>query len=61
MDAVAAPFPTAPSDTALEAVAQLGFGAGVTAGPGTGLVDRLREMTVRTPVVGRPIRVPLRR
>jgi flagellar biogenesis protein FliO len=30
-------------------------------GPGIGLVDRLRAMTVRTPVQGRPLRVPLRR
>jgi len=32
-----------------------------TAGPGIGLVDRLREMTVRTPHQGRPSRVLLRR
>lgn len=31
------------------------------AGPGIGLVDRLREMTVRTPHQGRPSRVLLRR
>ena len=30
-------------------------------GPRIGLVDRLRAMTVRTPVQGRPLRVPLRR
>lgn len=30
-------------------------------GPGTGLIDRLRVMTVRTPTAGRPIRVPFRR
>jgi hypothetical protein len=32
-----------------------------TAGPRIGLVDRLRAMTVRTPVQGRPFHVPLRR
>ncbi|MCC5948834.1 MAG: flagellar biosynthetic protein FliO [Nitriliruptoraceae bacterium] len=32
-----------------------------TAGPRTGLVDRLRGMTVRTPVQGRPFHVVLRR
>lgn len=32
-----------------------------TAGPRTGLVDRLRVMTVRTPTQGRPFRVPHRR
>lgn len=31
------------------------------AGPRTGLVDRLRAMTVRTPVPGRPSHVPLLR
>ncbi len=32
-----------------------------TAGPRTGLVDRLRAMTVRTPSQGRPFHVPLLR
>src|SRR6056297_2385653 len=32
-----------------------------TAGPRIGLVDRLRAMTVRTPVQGRPFHVPLLR
>lgn len=32
-----------------------------TAGPGIGLVDRLRELTVRTPTPGRPSRVFHRR
>jgi flagellar biogenesis protein FliO len=36
-------------------------GEHLSAGPRTGLVDRLRAMTVRTPVQGRPLRVPFRR
>lgn len=33
----------------------------LTAGPRIGLVDRLRAMTVRTPVQGRPLHAPFRR
>ncbi len=36
-------------------------GEHLTAGPRIGLVDRLRAMTVRTPVQGRPFHVPFRR
>lgn len=41
--------------------ADAGVAAAPTAGPGIGLVDRLRAMTVRTPPQGRPFHVPLRR
>lgn len=62
MDALGTTFPTTPDGDALDALVGLDPGTGTTiAGPGTGLVDRLREMTVRTPVSGRPLRVPLRR
>lgn len=37
------------------------IGDHLTAGPRIGLVDRLRAMTVRTPVQGRPLHVPFRR
>jgi flagellar biogenesis protein FliO len=65
MDAAGSTFPSMPDITngdAQDALAGLDLGTGTTiAGPGTGLVDRLREMTVRTPVSVRPLRVPLRR
>jgi flagellar biogenesis protein FliO len=65
MDAAGTTFPSMPemaNGDAQDALAGLDLGTGTTiAGPGTGLVDRLREMTVRTPVSGRPLRVPLRR
>lgn len=62
MDAVGTPFPTTSTGAAQDALAGLDLGAGTTiAGPGIGLVDRLREMTVRTPVSGRPLRDTLRR
>lgn len=61
-DAVGTPFPTTSIEAAPDALAGLEALSGASiAGPGTGLVDRLREMTVRTPLPGRPIRVPLRR
>ena len=47
--------PGADARTALASPADAGIG------PGIGLVDRLRAMTVRTPTAGRPIRVPFRR
>jgi flagellar biogenesis protein FliO len=49
------------AEDALEALLGAPGSAGDTAGPGIGLVDRLRAMTVRTTPTGRPIRVPLRR
>lgn len=62
MDATGTTLSTTPSSDAPDALAELDLDVGATtAGPGTGLVDRLREMTVRTPVPGRPPRVPLRR
>ncbi len=48
-------------DDALAALAARSRPTPSTAGPRIGLVDRLRELTVRTPSEGRPFRVPLRR
>lgn len=48
-------------DDALAALAARSRPSPTTAGPRIGLVDRLRELTVRTPHEGRPFRVPLRR
>jgi flagellar biogenesis protein FliO len=53
--------PAGSAEHALEALLGAPGSAGGTAGPGIGLVDRLRAMTVRTTPTGRPIRVPLRR
>jgi flagellar biogenesis protein FliO len=69
-DAARHPTSTDPvTDAALQAL--LDGSATTTAGPGTGLTDRLRAMTVRTAPTsplrrggvggGRPLRVPLRR
>jgi flagellar biogenesis protein FliO len=61
-DAVTTPdVPAGPAEDALAALLGPPGSAGTTAGPGIGLVDRLRSMTVRTTPTGRPIRVPLRR
>jgi flagellar biogenesis protein FliO len=61
-DAVVEPsMPTGSDEEALEALLGPPGSAGATAGPGIGLVDRLRAMTVRTTPTGRPIRVPLSR
>lgn len=49
------------SEEALEALLGPPGSSVTTAGPGIGLVDRLRGMTVRTPQSGRPVRVPFRR
>jgi flagellar biogenesis protein FliO len=43
------------------AAAELAFIEGSLEGPGTGLIDRLRTMTVRTPETGRSADVLLRR
>jgi len=52
----------APQEPGIELAPHPGLdGDLVTAGPRIGLVDRLRAMTVRTPVQGRPFHVPFRR
>ncbi len=48
-------------DGALAALVARSRPSPTIAGPRNGLVDRLRELTVRTPSEGRPFRVPLRR
>lgn len=53
-------FPFGPDEGALDALVDDRPGA-MTAGPGIGLLDRLRAMTVRTPQRGRPSHDPLRR
>jgi flagellar biogenesis protein FliO len=60
MDAVATTSTSAVASTLPAELAALPL-VGVPAGPGIGLVDRLRAMTVRTPTQGRPIDVLLRR
>jgi flagellar biogenesis protein FliO len=56
---------TTDTDGALDALLGPVGSSATEAGPGIGLVDRLRAMTVRVPQpqggAGRPIRVPLRR
>jgi flagellar biogenesis protein FliO len=52
--------PFGSDDDALAALVADGPGT-TTAGPGIGLLDRLRAMTVRTPERGRPSHDPLRR
>jgi hypothetical protein len=52
----------APQDPLIDVTSIPGLDGGhLTAGPRIGLVDRLRAMTVRTPVQGRPFHVPFRR
>ena len=56
----AEPTPAPELEPALRATVEPVPG-GVSAGPGNGLVDRLRAMTVRTPAAGRPFHDLLRR
>ena len=56
----AEPTPPPELEPALRATVEPVSG-GVSAGPGNGLVDRLRAMTVRTPAAGRPFHDLLRR
>lgn len=61
MDACAGPRTDSDASVS-DVLAGLGLPTGTPiAGPGIGLVDRLRSMTVRTPAQGRPLRVHLRR
>lgn len=61
-DAAALATSSTLSDGALGALAGIDVEPSViTTGPGNGLVDRLRAMTVRTPVQGRPFHVLSRR
>lgn len=60
-DAAAAGTSSTIPDDASEALAELDLQGSTSEGPGNGLVDRLRAMTVRTPVQGRPFHAPLRR
>jgi hypothetical protein len=60
-DAAATGIHAGSTDDALAALADLELERRTSVGPGNGLVDRLRAMTVRTPVQGRPFHVPLRR